>query len=40
MDFTAGEIRLDPETTKNRDGRVFPMTGELRVLLEAQQAAE
>jgi Phage integrase family len=28
MDFAAGEIRLDPETTKNRDGRVFPMTGE------------
>jgi integrase len=39
VDFAGGEIRLDPETTKNRDGRVFPMTGELRTLLEAQQAA-
>lgn len=39
VDFAAGEIRLDPETTKNRDGRVFPMTGELRTLLDAQQAA-
>ena len=27
VDFPAGEIRLDAETTKNRDGRVFP--GEL-----------
>ena len=39
VDFAAGEIRLDPETTKNRDGRVFPMTGELRTLLDAQHAA-
>ena len=39
VDFAAGEIRLDPETTKNRDGRVFPMTGELRALLDARQAA-
>ena len=39
VDFAAGEIRLDPETTKNRDGRVFPMTGELRALLEAQHVA-
>ena len=34
VDFEAGEIRLDPETTKNRDGRVFPMTDDLRALLE------
>ena len=39
VDFAAGEIRLDPETTKNRDGRIFPMTGELRTLLQEQQAA-
>jgi integrase len=38
VDFTVGEIRLDPETTKNRDGRVFPMTDDLRRLLEAQYA--
>jgi integrase len=38
VDFKAGEIRLDPETTKNRDGRVFPMTDDLRALLEAQYA--
>jgi integrase len=37
VDFKAGEVRLDPETTKNRDGRVFPMTDDLRVLLEAQR---
>jgi integrase len=39
VDFTAGEIRLEPETTKNRDGRVFPMTDDLRSLLEAQHEA-
>jgi integrase len=36
VDFKAGEIRLDPETTKNREGRVFPMTNELRALLESR----
>jgi integrase len=36
VDLKAGEIRLDPETTKNRDGRVFPMTDELKALLEAR----
>lgn len=35
----AGTIRLDPGTTKNRDGRVFPFTKELRDVLEAQRAA-
>lgn len=35
VDFTAGEIRLDPGTTKNGDGRVFPMTTELRALLQS-----
>src|SRR5688572_29833261 len=39
VDFKAGEVRLDPETTKNREGRVFPMTDDLRALLEAQDAA-
>jgi integrase len=34
VDFKADEIRLDPETTKNRDGRVFPMTDDLRTLLQ------
>lgn len=29
-----GEIRLDPGTTKNREGRLFPFTSELRALLE------
>lgn len=37
VDFTAGWIRLEPGETKNDDGRNFPMTPELRLLLEAQQ---
>lgn len=37
VDFQAGTVRLDPGTTKNREGRVFPMTVELRELLEAQR---
>lgn len=40
VDFEAGtgngEIRLDPGTTKNREGRVFPMTRDLRTMLKAQ----
>ena len=36
IDFAAGEVRLDPGTTKNDEGRVFPFTRELRELLEAQ----
>jgi integrase len=39
VDFKAGEIRLEPETTKNRDGRVFPLTDDLRSLLEVQHSA-
>ena len=39
VDVRGGEVRLDPGTTKNRDGRVFPMTAELRALLVAQRAA-
>jgi integrase len=34
VDFAAGEVRLDAGTTKNGDGRVFPMTADLRQLLQ------
>lgn len=37
VDFKGGEIRLDAGTTKNRDGRVFKMTTQLRRLLEARK---
>lgn len=39
VDMKAGEVRLDPGTTKNDDGRVFPFTAELRKALESQQKA-
>ncbi len=39
VDFQAGTVRLEPGTTKNRDGRTFPFTPELRALLETQRAA-
>jgi integrase len=38
VNLDVGELRLDPGTTKNREGRVFTMTRELRVLFEAQKA--
>jgi integrase len=38
IDFTAGTVRLEPGTTKNRKGRTFVMTAELRELLEGQRA--
>ena len=38
VDLKAGEIRLEPGTTKNREGRTFPFTSELRTLVEAQHA--
>lgn len=38
VDFEAGEVRLDVGTTKNGDGRTFPLTGELRRVLQAQEA--
>jgi integrase len=38
VDLKGGEVRLDPGTTKNREGRVFPLTDDLRTLLEAQHA--
>jgi len=39
VDMQAGEVRLDPGTTKNGQGRVFPFTAELRTVLETQQRA-
>lgn len=38
IDFCTGTVLLDPGTTKNNEGRVFPFTKELRELLEAQRA--
>jgi integrase len=37
VDLTAGDVKLDAGTTKNGDGRVFPLTAELRRVLEQQQ---
>ena len=39
VSFGDGEVRLDPGSTKNGDGRTFPFTDTLRALLEAQRAA-
>ena len=42
IDLKVGTVRLDPGTTKNRDGRLFPFGShlpELRELLEAQRGA-
>jgi len=39
VDFKAGTVRLEPGTTKNKEGRVFYMTPELRATLEEQRAA-
>ena len=36
--FDAGEVRLEPGTTKTGEGRVFPFTAELRALLERRRA--
>ena len=38
VDLNAAEVRLDPGTTKNDDGRVFPFTRELRRVLDDQHA--
>jgi integrase len=35
VDRTAGEVRLEPGTTKNQAGRVFPFTDTIRTLVEA-----
>jgi integrase len=37
VQFDAGAIRLEPGTTKNREGRTFPFTRELRQLLERRR---
>jgi len=37
VDLRAGEVRLDAGTTKNGEARVFPLTMELRRVLEAQR---
>jgi integrase len=36
VDFKTGEVRLQAGATKNGDGRVFPMSADLRRLLEQQ----
>lgn len=38
VDFDAGDVRLEPGTTKNKEGRTFPFTAELRDVLKAQHA--
>jgi integrase len=38
VDFGVGEVRLDPGKTKNGEGRTFPMTRDLREVLEQQRA--
>jgi integrase len=38
VDFQAGNVRLEPGTTKNREARQFPFTSELRRILEGQRA--
>jgi integrase len=37
VDFKAGTVSLDAGTTKNGEARVFPLTRELRALLEVQR---
>jgi integrase len=39
VDLKAGEVRLDPGTTKNMEGRVFYLTVELKKLLADQRKA-
>ena len=38
VDLVGGVVRLDAGTTKNEDARTFPLTAELRAVLEAQLA--
>ena len=38
IDFAAGEVRLDPGTTKNKQGRVFPINADLRRILDERKA--
>src|SRR5262245_27000080 len=37
VDFAGGFVRLEPGTTKNAEGRAFPLIPELRALLERRQ---
>jgi integrase len=37
VDFAANEVRLEPGTTKNREGRTFPLTDALRAVLTRQR---
>ncbi len=37
IDFDAGWLRLDPQETKNDEGRQFPLIPELREVLQAQR---
>jgi integrase len=37
VDLTVGEVRLDAGTTKNGEGRIFPLTDDLRALLEERR---
>jgi integrase len=39
VDLKAGEVRLDPGTTKNLEGRIFYLTSELKDLLKVQRKA-
>jgi len=38
VDFAGGFVRLEPGTTKNNEGRAFPLIPELRALFERRQA--
>jgi integrase len=38
IDFNAGWVRLEPGETKNNEGRMFPLTPDLRAVLEAHRA--
>ena len=38
VDLAGGFVRLEPGTTKNTEGRAFPLIPELRTLLERRQA--
>jgi integrase len=38
VDFKAGWLRMEPEETKNREGRMFPLIPEVRAILEVQKA--
>ena len=40
VDFKAGTVRLEPGTTKNKEGRTFPMNAELRRLLDERREAQ